>query len=433
MALERKGGVLPLQPSPAELCSLMRGLLTAIPQSARGHWLERYSIDYSHSFGYGGYGTTYAATDMLTGEKLAAKVVDLTKMSLVAIRNECRALELLRGHSSVIALRAHGLGRSGGAAGSEDGAGKSDRYVIVMERAPGGELFDHIGNHKQPMPESRARPLGLQVIAAIEHCHRQGIAHRDVKLENLLLSADGQAVKLIDFGLCHLYSCDSHGRLDCSRPVRGFCGSSTYAAPEVIRGGEYDALAADMWSLGVCLFGMLNGFLPVDRAAPGDWRYDRMLKAQGSKSGRWSVVQILSWYRKSATHMSVEAVALLDQLLQIDPTRRPSAADVCNHPWVVTRVPWAIKPAELPAPRADATRRREASPSPTGATESVSSGSEVEVDATGRSVPLATCGGDATALAKAPGPRAPPVVVGELGAGSLIGAAMMRCLCGPVH
>ena len=68
-----------------------------------------------------------------------------------------------------------------------------------------------------------------------------------------------------------------------ARPVRGVCGSSTYAAPEVIRGGECDALAAGMWSLGVRLFGMINGFLPVDRAAP-DWRCDRMLSRRRGRS-----------------------------------------------------------------------------------------------------------------------------------------------------
>merc|ERR1711908_249506 len=102
----------------------------------------------------------------------------------------------------------------------------------------------------------------------------------DLKLENVLLN-DAGVLKLIDFGLSHQYARDAKtGEIDRSRPITGFCGSKSYAAPELLAGAFYDGYQADMWSIGVCLFGLLNGFFPVDEAKPSDWRYTKLVKAQ---------------------------------------------------------------------------------------------------------------------------------------------------------
>jgi hypothetical protein len=118
------------------------------------------------------------------------------------------------------------------------------------------------------------------MLDGVNYCHIAGVAHRDLKLENVLLNAEGK-LKLIDFGLSHVYPVNrSTGFVDRSKPLRDVCGSKSYAAPEVLAAKGYDGFAADMWSLGVCLFAMLSGFFPLDEATEQDWRFPRLHVAQ---------------------------------------------------------------------------------------------------------------------------------------------------------
>ena len=111
-----------------------------------------------------------------------------------------------------------------------------------MERAAGGELFDQLTTHNGAVPELIVRSFMIQLISGTAHCHTHGVAHRDIKLENVLLNEQG-VVKLIDFGLSHQYTMDSSGKPDRSKLIEGFCGSKSYAAPEVLVGKGYDGFA----------------------------------------------------------------------------------------------------------------------------------------------------------------------------------------------
>ena len=202
-----------------------------------------------------------------------------------------------------------------------------------MERASGGELFDQLTTHNGPVPEDVTKGFVVGIVKAMDFCHRCGVAHRDIKLENVLLNSEG-VVKLIDFGLSHQYHRDpTTGAVDRTKLIEGFCGSKSYAAPEVLVGRGYDGYAADMWSLGVCLFGLLNGFFPVDEAKASDWRFTKLVKAQ--EESKSSMTTILAWYKKTTKHISPEAVDLLDQLLRIDPAGRPTIGSVLQHPWII--------------------------------------------------------------------------------------------------
>ena len=139
--------------------------------------------------------------------------------------------------------------------------------LIELEFVGGGELFDRVIEYLSAagtVPTETARALFGQMVSGVEHMHCHGVCHLDLKLENVMLSADGRQVKVVDLGLWH----------DLERGYvteNGYRGSPAYMAPEVFANRDvdarrailpYDGRAADVWSLGVCLFVMTLGFYP---------------------------------------------------------------------------------------------------------------------------------------------------------------------------
>lgn len=129
-----------------------------------------------------------------------------------------------------------------------------------MEWAPGGTLADII-RREGPLRESRVRMLMSPVFDAILYLHNINYAHRDIKLENILLSKRGHP-KITDFSyVIHVSSPNSH-------PYGGavlsttFCGTEPYLAPEIMTHTPYNPLLSDVWALGVCLFVLTNNTLP---------------------------------------------------------------------------------------------------------------------------------------------------------------------------
>ena len=94
----------------------------------------------------------------------------------------------------------------------------------------------------------------------------------------------------------------------------------------------YDGFAADVWSLGVCLFAMVSGFFPLDEATKKDWRYDKLLENQSK--GRSTVRSVYGWYKRPSDHLTPALVDLLDNMLMMEPSKRASMAEVLAHPWL---------------------------------------------------------------------------------------------------
>jgi len=289
---------------------------------------DRYAIDTQKKYGEGGYGAVYPGVDRKTNERLGVKVIDTRRMRVDQIEKECAFLNALD-HPNVIKVKAHGKGK------------KSDRrdhlYFIFMELASGGELFDQvIDRGANAMPEEVAKGFMRQLLVGVNHCHERGIAHRDLKLENALLtggeSGIGGVVKIIDFGLSWQYSMGPGGKADRSKPLTEMCGSKSYAAPQVLNGQGYDGFQADMWSLGVSLFAMLSGFFPLDEATDKDWRFPKMVQAQ--RDGKSTTREVYKWYKRRADHLSKEVVHFLDGLLTIDEPKRLTMGQALAHPWI---------------------------------------------------------------------------------------------------
>ncbi|VVC38326.1 Protein kinase domain,Protein kinase-like domain,Protein kinase, ATP binding site,Serine/threonine- [Cinara cedri] len=142
------------------------------------------------------------------------------------------------------------------------------RVYIIMEYAENGSLLDIIkrDNH---IEEERCRRWFLELVSAVEYCHQNGVVHRDIKCENLLMDTN-YSIKLSDFGFARNNMLKKNGQMKTSTT---FCGSYAYASPEILKGIPYQPNASDIWSIGVVLFGMLYGTLPFD-----DTTYQRLLK-----------------------------------------------------------------------------------------------------------------------------------------------------------
>mmetsp|Transcript_54854 Transcript_54854/g.117743 ORF Transcript_54854/g.117743 Transcript_54854/m.117743 type:complete len:353 (+) Transcript_54854:1-1059(+) len=205
---------------------------------------------------------------------------------------------------------------------------KYGKHFIVMEACSGGELFQQVEAVGQ-ITEEKARELGRGVVSGVLYMHKCGVAHRDLKLENLLLDKPNGSVKICDFGLAHVYEPLGDGTFNLVRLTR-CCGTKSYTPPEVLAGMPYDGFLVDVWSLGVCLFAMCAGFFPLEVARSCDWRFQRLYVAQ--QEGRSTVHTIFGFYER-ACPFSADLVELLDGMLQINPRRRMTMREVASATW----------------------------------------------------------------------------------------------------
>ena len=178
-----------------------------------------------------------------------------------------------------------------------------------MEYASGGELFDYIVKRKR-LQEDEACRFFQQIISGVEYIHKVKICHRDLKLENWVLESGKDVwspLKLIDFGLSTHFT-QGH-RL--SRVV----GSSYYVAPEVLKKSYTEA--CDLWSLGVIVFVLLQGYLPFELT-------------EKFSTNKYE----LHFDPVDFRHISLQAKTLISSCLDISPHKRPSAKDLLLAPWL---------------------------------------------------------------------------------------------------
>eukprot|EP00752_Nemacystus_decipiens_P004110 g3760.t1 len=189
-----------------------------------------------------------------------------------------------------------------------------DYYYMVLEHMAGGELFDRIVQ-KSYYNEEEARDLCRVLLDSVRYCHELGIVHRDLKPENLLLTSrnDDASIKLADFG----FACSV-----LNGPVTEQCGSPGYVAPEILRALPYGT-SVDMWSVGVIIYTLLGGYPPFHDE--NQTRLFRRIKAGSFK-----------FHDEYWSNTSLEAKDLIRRLLLVDPSRRMTATQAMEHPWLLT-------------------------------------------------------------------------------------------------
>ncbi|WPK25582.1 hypothetical protein PUMCH_002902 [Australozyma saopauloensis] len=195
---------------------------------------------------------------------------------------------------------------------------KSGKYIgIVLEYASGGELFEHILQHKH-LKENVAKRLFAQLVSGVDYMHLKGLIHRDLKLENLLLDKHKNII-ISDFGFVNSYNRAKNDLMKTS------CGLPCYAAPElVLTRTPYSGRKVDIWSMGVILYAMLAGYLPFD---------DDIENEDGS-----DIVRLYNYICSTRLtfpeYVSPLARDLLRRIIVPDPARRIGIDEIRNHPWL---------------------------------------------------------------------------------------------------
>ncbi|CAM9281014.1 unnamed protein product [Ectocarpus sp. 6 AP-2014] len=254
--------------------------------------------------GQGAFGVVCAGVHKVTGEVVAVKQIPRRLMSTPRLQAEVDMLRMAGQHKNVVGFR--------------DLFSDDNFYYIVMEFATGGELFDRLVT-KGAHSEHDAASLLREVVDAVAYLHGHSIIHFDIKPENILLhdaDTDDIDVRLVDFGSAFVVGATGE-----SGP-KNDSGTIAYSAPEVLR-GQSVSTAADMWSLGVVLYILLSGFHPFDLeggANDADVRRKVLARELTFESAHWSGKE--------------GAVDLINQLLDSDPKRRPTAEAVLAHPWM---------------------------------------------------------------------------------------------------
>ena len=194
---------------------------------------------------------------------------------------------------------------------------KIDTVLLVLEFAPGGEIFD-ILYYTSALEPVLARTYFRQSIFGLEACHNAGVAHRDIKPQNLLLDSRFN-IKLTDFGLSKVFESDADAIMKTT-----YVGTRGYQAPELLLDKPYD-LACDIFSMGVVLFILITGYPPFEQAHYSD-RWFRPL-AKGDYNKFWK------YHAGCSISNDPKCKDLLEKMLCYDPKQRITISQIKKHPF----------------------------------------------------------------------------------------------------
>ena len=254
--------------------------------------------------GNGSFGAVYLAKNIIFQNTVAMKVIKKdpeNELDEQEIRNEIDILKKLS-HPNIVKIYEFYMSKS--------------HYYIITEYCKDGELFSYI---KNKYSESQLAVLFYQVFSGLWYLHDNKILHRDIKLENIMISKKEEDnttgeelfwVKIIDFGTAKIF--------EKNKKEKDVVGSSYYIAPEVLQQNYNEK--CDTWSVGVILYMMLVGRAPFD-----------------GKDDEEIIMKINSadYNSKESRLMkhSPEVRDLVSKLLQKDTNQRYSAKEALNHPW----------------------------------------------------------------------------------------------------
>jgi len=254
---------------------------------------EHYSVE--NVVGTGTYSTVSRCTHKFSGEEFAVKVISkkLFQETKQSFENEISILKAVN-HNNIIKLY--------------EVYETPENIYMVMELIRGGELYTEISENGA-ISESKAYSIFIQLFEAVKHLHSKNIAHRDIKLENILIDSHHHRVKLSDFGLSKLLPSDEE-------LMRTRCGTPCYVAPEILMGDTYTN-AIDIWSLGVILYVMVFSTYPFNNTS------------------MYSMYEaIIAGKLEFPTAISNDLQDLLKGLMKVNLKDRLTIDQIENHPWM---------------------------------------------------------------------------------------------------
>ncbi len=254
--------------------------------------------------GDGAYGTVYLAINLMTKAKVAMKKINKVKENEIddmEIKNEINILKKLDHPNIVKILEFYSTPKA---------------YYIITSFCPCGELYNQI---KYNYNENQLAVLFYQVFSGLYYLHSNNIVHRDLKLENILITEiekDAKTgknlfwIKIIDFGTAKIF--------EKNKSEKTVVGSSYYIAPEVLN-KKYNE-KCDTWSAGVILYMLICG------RAPFDGSDDEAIIANIKKGS-------FNHKHRKLLAASLDVQDLVKKLLEVNVAKRLSAAEALKHPW----------------------------------------------------------------------------------------------------
>ena len=257
--------------------------------------------DWGRQIGVGTFSVVHEGVAIEMRDSYAVKRiprVDLWEEDAVALQNEISCLQLVSGCDCIVKLN--------------EVFDETDFTYIVMELLPGGYLIDKI-IEKHFYSESKGLIIAKRLIAAVEECHHNRIAIRDLRPENMLMVAGSDTeVKLSDFG---------HAKIVLQKnSLTTVCGTEGFVAPEIIEHSPQYDIECDMWSLGVVLYIMFGGYRPfrgegdacLEKIRYGDYKF----------------------HNKYWSHVSSDTKDLISRMLTVDVQHRITAEQALYCPLI---------------------------------------------------------------------------------------------------
>jgi serine/threonine protein kinase len=249
--------------------------------------------------GKGSFGKVYLGLQKLTNRLVAIKCLEklyfkdeITKKKILS---EVKILKKLLGHPNTIKLLE---------------VFENKKYVFfVMEYASNGDLLKYLKT-KISLEEEEAKYLFYQVSCGLRYIHKQGIIHRDIKLDNILID-EAFHCKICDFGVSRY--------MKPHELVNEQCGTPAYLAPEIVLEKGYKGFGADIWSLGVLLFCILTGAMPF-KASTIDNLHKLIIKGE--------------FEFPENNQLTSEAKDLIKRMLVVNPDKRITIEEVIKHKWL---------------------------------------------------------------------------------------------------
>lgn len=184
---------------------------------------------------------------------------------------------------------------------------------LTLEYVPGGLLYD-VCEKMGGMGELAGRFFARQLIDALYYMHKNGVVHRDLKLENMLVDHKLN-VKLADFGFATYKNIKN---------LTSFKGTKTYMAPEIWENVVYDGRNADVFSCAVIIYIIVHGIFPFKEATKKDNYYGLLAKGDYNQY----------WERVCGQGLSPEFKDLMMRMFSPNPKDRPTISEIRKHPWM---------------------------------------------------------------------------------------------------